>query len=320
MTVSLDQWRAVIGAFNCGSLFTTNSHSISMTGSFICFLLFCILPKCLYISLLILLYIFSFLLCNGDIEPNPGPRKSKQNSLSICHGNLNSLSAHNFAKLTQLKAYKSIYKHDFICLSETYLDSATANNMLEIEGYNLVRADHLNTIKRGGVCMYYKVSLHVQVINLPYFHEALLLEMSHNNKKVIVSVIYRSPSQNSDEFDLFLSNFEKLVIDIKNRKPYLPVVTGDFNARSSFWWSDDINTTERTKLFSQTSSDGFQQLINEPTHTQTNSSSCIYLIFTDQASMSVNSGVHASLHPNCQHQIVHASFNLHITCPHHINV
>ena len=320
MTVSLDQWRAVIGAFNCGSLFTTNSHSISMTGSFICFLLFCILPKCLYISLLILLYIFSFLLCNGDIEPNPGPRKSKQNSLSICHGNLNSLSAHNFAKLTQLKAYKSIYKHDFICLSETYLDSTTANNMLEIEGYNLVRADHLNTIKRGGVCMYYKVSLHVQVINLPYFHEALLLEMSHNNKKVIVSVIYRSPSQNSDEFDLFLSNFEKLVIDIKNRKPYLPVVTGDFNARSSFWWSDDINTTERTKLFSQTSSDGFQQLINEPTHTQTNSSSCIYLIFTDQASMSVNSGVHASLHPNCQHQIVHASFNLHITCPHHINV
>ena len=144
--------------------------------------------------------------------------------------------------------------------------------------------------------------------------------MSHNNKKVIVSVIYRSPSQNSDEFDLFLSNFEKLLIDIKNRKPYLSVITGDLNARSSFWWSDDINTTEGTKLFSQTSSDGFQQLINEPTHTQTNNSSGIYLIFTDQASMSVNSGVHASLHPNCQHQIVHASFNLHITCPHYINV
>ena len=66
-------------------------------------------------------------------------------------------------------------------------------------------------------------------------------------------------------------------------------------------------------MFSQTSSDGFQQLINETTHLQTNSSSCIDLIFTDQPSMSVNSGVHASLHPNCHHQIVHASFNLHIT-------
>ena len=92
MAVSLDKWRALIGTFNCGSLFTIDSHSISMTGSSICFLLICILPKCLYISPLTLLYIFSFLLCNGDIEPNPAPRKLKQNSLSICHWNLNSLS------------------------------------------------------------------------------------------------------------------------------------------------------------------------------------------------------------------------------------
>ena len=143
------------------------------------------------------------MLCNGDIEPNAGPRKLKQNSLSICHWNLNSLSAHNFAKLTQLKAYNSIYKRDFISFSETYLDSATPNNLLEIEGYNLVYADHLNNVKRGGVCIYYKESLSFRTINLPYFNEALLLEMSHNNKKVIVSVIYRSPSQNNDEFDLF---------------------------------------------------------------------------------------------------------------------
>ena len=63
------------------------------------------------------------------------------------------------------------------------------------------------------------------------------------------------------------------------------------------------------------SSDGFQQLINEPTHVQINSSSCIDLIFTDQPNMSVNYGAHSSLHPNCHHQIVHASFNLHITYP-----
>ena len=95
MTVTLNQWRAVIGTFNCGSLFTINSHSISLTGRFIYFLLICILPKCLYISLLTPLYIFSFLLYHGDIELNPGPRKLRQNSLSICHWNLNSLSAHN---------------------------------------------------------------------------------------------------------------------------------------------------------------------------------------------------------------------------------
>ena len=72
MTVNLDQWHTVIGTFNCGSLFLINSHIIRLTRSFIGFLLICILPKCLYISLLTLLYIL-FLLCNGDIEPNPGP-------------------------------------------------------------------------------------------------------------------------------------------------------------------------------------------------------------------------------------------------------
>ena len=39
----------------------------------------------------------------------------------------------------------------------------------------------------------------------------------------------------------------------------------------------------------------------------TKSSPCIDLIFTDQPNLSVNSGVHASLHPNCHHQIVHTS-------------
>ena len=67
-----------------------------------------------------------------------------------------------------------MYKHDFICLSETYLDSTITDSLLEIDGYNLVRADHPNNIKRGGVCIYYKGSLPVRVISLPYFKETLL--------------------------------------------------------------------------------------------------------------------------------------------------
>ena len=106
---------------------------------------------------------------------NPGLRKSKENTLSICHWNLNSITARNFSKLTQLKAYISTYKRDFICLSETYLDSSIPDNLIEIEGYNLVRADHPDNIKRGGVCIYYKEFLPVRIKTLPYFKEALLL-------------------------------------------------------------------------------------------------------------------------------------------------
>ena len=133
--------------------------------------------------------------------------------------------------------------------------------------------------------------------------------MCYNKKKVIVSVIYRSPSQNNNEFEVFLSIMEKLLSDINKRKPSSSVITGDFNARSSYWWCKDINTTEGSNLFSLTSSNGFSHLINEPTHIQPNSSSCIDLILTDQPNLSMNSGVHSSLHPNCHHHIVHSRFN-----------
>ena len=85
-----------------------------------------------------------------------------------------------------------------------------------------------------------------------------------------MSVIYRSPSQNNSEVDSFLSNLEQLLRDISTCNPTVSVITGDFNARSSSWWSEDINTSEGTKLYLLTSSNGFSQLINGPIHIQTN--------------------------------------------------
>lgn len=52
----------------------------------------------------------------------------------------------------------------------------------------------------------------VQEANLLYLNDEYLLEMSHKNKKVMVLVIYCSPSQNNDEIHSFLANSEKLII------------------------------------------------------------------------------------------------------------
>ena len=68
-------------------------------------------------------------------------------------------------------------------------------------------------------------------------------------------------------------------------------------------------------MLTLSSSNGFSQLINEPTHIKTNSTSCIDLIFTDKPGLSVDSGVHSSLHPNCHHQIIYSTFNLSISYP-----
>ena len=121
---------------------------------------------------------------------------------------------------------------------------------------------------------------------------------------MFVSVIYRSRSQNNNERKVFLSNMEKLLSDINKCKPSLSVITSDINAKSSYWWCKDINTAERSKLFSLASSNGFSQLINEQTHIQAN-----------RSSLSMNSGVHSSLHPSCHQHLVHSRFNLNIYYP-----
>ena len=55
----------------------------------------------------------------------PEPKKKDKDSLSICHWNLNTISAHDYSKLFILSSYNSLHKLDIICLSETYLDSNT---------------------------------------------------------------------------------------------------------------------------------------------------------------------------------------------------
>ena len=178
MIIKIAHWQAVIGIFNCRSS-AMPSLKFNLTKNFVTLfevLLFCWhYFESAFIFLLTLVYIIY-----------PGSKKQKTSNLSVCHWNLNSLPAHSFLKLTQLKAYNSIYKYDFTCLSETYLDSSTPDNLIEIEGYKLIRADHTDNIKRGGVCIYYKESLCVRVISTPYLEEALLLEMDYNNKKVMI--------------------------------------------------------------------------------------------------------------------------------------
>ena len=80
----------------------------------------------------------------GGIELNPGPNKKSNSYFSCCHWNVNSLPTGNYCKVAALKAYNSVYIYDFLCVSETFLESSfeSNDNDLMIEGYNLIRSDH----------------------------------------------------------------------------------------------------------------------------------------------------------------------------------
>ena len=63
------------------------------------------------------------IMLSRDVEINPGPKKKDKECLSICHGNLNSISAYDYPKLFVLNSYNSLHKFDIIYLCETYLNS-----------------------------------------------------------------------------------------------------------------------------------------------------------------------------------------------------
>ena len=123
-------------------------------------------------------------------------------------------------------------------------------------------------------------------------------------------LLYGSPSQTQDEFDIFLINLEQSIGDIIVKNPLFVLITGDFNVRSSNWWKNDFSTSEGTQVDSLTTSYGLSQMISDPTHILPSSSSCIDLIFTNQSNLVTESGVYPSLHPKCHHQIVFAKFSL----------
>ena len=59
-------------------------------------------------------------------------------------GNLNGLAAHNFSKVSLLRAISLSKNYDVICLSETFLGLSinSSDERITIEGYNLLLADH----------------------------------------------------------------------------------------------------------------------------------------------------------------------------------
>ena len=169
-----------------------------------------------------LFFVLILLLKHGDIEINPRPKKKLVKCFSCCHWNVNSILAHN--KLSLLTAYNSALNYDLICLTETYLDSTV--------GYNLLRADHPDNVKRGGVCLYYQENLTLRLVDTPYIEQCILCEINIQNTTGYVAVIYRSPSQSSNEFEEFLASFGKLMNQVNMLKSCFTVILGDFNTRS----------------------------------------------------------------------------------------
>ena len=112
----------------------------------------------------------------------------------------------------------------------------------------------------------------------------------------------------------FLSGFEDMLSSILFSKSQITVILGDFNARSSTWWSNDITNLDGTLIDSLTTTYGFKQLIFHATHILPQSLSCIDLLFTDQSNYVVDCSTCPSLNKNYHHhhQITFCMLNTHL--------
>ena len=116
--------------------------------------------------------------------------------------------------------------------------------------------------------------------------------------------LYRSPSQDQDEFDSFSKKFEITLDKLALNNPFMLVIIGDLNAKSKNWHPSGRTTYKGNIIETITSHFGLHQLIYDSTHILGESSSCIDLIFTSQPIMILNSDVRSSLHANCYQNIL----------------
>ena len=94
-------------------------------------------------------------------------------------------------KLPLTKTFITAYNFDILCLSETFLDSTITHNdeNINFSGYSLLRVDHPNKIKRGGVWMYFKESLPlIRRSDLSNMKEYLVTEINVSNEKCFLSL------------------------------------------------------------------------------------------------------------------------------------
>ena len=112
------------------------------------------------------------------LKKNLSKFKISYQSFSICHWILNSITTHN------------------------------NDENLKIPGYNLYREDHPLNTKRGGVRIYYNISLPPKIENIHYLQECINFEIQIEDKLCNFITLNRSPNQCQDEFELFINNFE----------------------------------------------------------------------------------------------------------------
>ena len=131
-----------------------------------------------------------------------------------------------------IEAYNAVHHVDVIAISETMLDNSISEEDIFIQGFSreIYRSDHPSNTKTGGVCLYVREGLaNKRRGDLELIQEMVVTEINIARKKLFFVAIYRSPSQNSEEFENFISRLQMAITRIQSERPHAIIITGDMN-------------------------------------------------------------------------------------------
>ena len=283
----------------------------------------------LYPNLFFLIVIKSKLLyLGGDIETNPGPDDNKHKFFTICQINVRSILAEadepsiqaKFLKglpppkLCELKSFIRDNNFDLVALSETWLSTEISDDVLKTSGYPFVMRKDRNR-HGGGIALLISESMAVTRLNNiePDNEEIMCFDVTLPGtrpvKHAFLCLCYRPPDHDIVEFLDSLGN----TIEHAQRGSYATYLAiGDFNCRSSSFWTADATKIEGRMLKALLDSHNLSQLVDFPTRFQGTQASCLDLIITDRPNFIKNITPYNPIH-KCDH--IPISFELNVKYP-----
>jgi len=207
---------------------------------------------------------------NDEIINFQCPNKLKNNFFKII-----SINAQSLANVDHVLVFRHLLSEqvvDLIAVSETWLNSKHSDKLCNVEGYTLIRNDR-EGMRGGGVAFFVKNSISFTILSTsPTRHdptqvEFIICEVTLNDTKILIAVIYRRPERHC-KFEHFFNELQKHTPTHDET-----ILLGDFNINF-------LDNTNKTANFLSTLEDfNMFRLPIDNTHKSHNALTTIDAIF-----------------------------------------
>lgn len=200
--------------------------------------------------------------------------------INFSHFNIRSVGT-NFDLFSDLVTNESF---TVLGLSETWLEPDIQDDVINIPNYSIVRKDRNR--RGGGVCFYVNNCIKFKVLDTPTSDiaqlEQLWISFKYAGKNMCLGTLYRPPNTNLTHCLELLENTLTTFIPEYD----LILFGGDLNVDISNL--NNLNTCQLIKFFNKY---GLHQIILQPTHVTSTSSTTIDIIVTSNVNLVQNASV-----------------------------